>query len=95
MSDDLTLTDRESSAAIVHDLETAWNHGDGAAFADHFTPDADFVNIQAEHMQGRDVIASGHTAIFRTIYAGRTNQYSMEAARLIAPKSPLCMFGQC
>ena len=62
----------------VHSLEAAWNAGDGDAFAAPFAADADFVNVRAEHHRGRQAIAAGHTAIFRSIYAGSTNQYIVE-----------------
>jgi uncharacterized protein (TIGR02246 family) len=58
---------------------------DGSAFAAPFAADADFVNIRGEHFQGRDSIAVGHAAIFQTIYAGSTNRYTVEAARLLRP----------
>ena len=58
---------------------------DGAAFAAPFAADADFVNIRGEHFRGRGAIAAGHAAIFQTIYAGSTNQYTVEGARLLRP----------
>lgn len=58
---------------------------DGPAFAAPFTVDADFVNIRGEHFRGRPIIAAGHTAIFRTIYAGSTVQLTVEATRLLRP----------
>ena len=58
---------------------------DGSAFAAPFAADADFVNIRGEHFRGRQAIAAGHAAIFRTIYAGSTTQMTVEAARLMRP----------
>ena len=54
---------------------------DGAAFAAPFAADADFVNIRGEHVRGRQGIAAGHTGIFKSIYAGSTNQYIVEDVR--------------
>src|SRR3954454_9784511 len=62
---------------------------DGTAFAAPFADDADFVNVRGEHFQGRAAIAGGHAGIFRTIYAGSTNQYTLEAARLLHPEVAL------
>jgi uncharacterized protein (TIGR02246 family) len=59
--------------------------GDRAAFAAPMANDADFVTVRAEHFTGHDVIASGHAGIFRSIYAGSTNRYSIESIRLIRP----------
>ena len=83
MPADLTQTDRTAIDALVHTLDTAWNAGDGDAFAAPFAADADFVNVRAEHHRGRQAIAAGHTAIFRGIYAGSTNEYVVKSARLV------------
>jgi uncharacterized protein (TIGR02246 family) len=74
---------RAAAETIVAQLEAAWQAMDGSAFARRFAEDADFVNIRAEHFRGRDAIAAGHAAIFRTIYAGSTTQMKVEAARLL------------
>ena len=85
MAIDLPQADGAALGRIVLQLETAWNAGDGDGFAAPFAADADFVNIRAEHNRGRPAIAAGHTAIFRGIYAGSTNQLTIEAARLLRP----------
>lgn len=85
MPADLTSADRADLEHVVRRLEAAWNALDGPAFAAPFAPDADFVNIRGEHMRSRSAIAAGHAAIFQTIYAGSTNRYTVEAARLLRP----------
>jgi uncharacterized protein (TIGR02246 family) len=85
MSFDLTPDDRTALESIVGHLEAAWNAMDGAAFAAPFAADADFVNIRGEHLRGRSTIADGHAGIFRTIYAGSTNRYTVEGVRLLRP----------
>ena len=50
-----------------------------------FAGDADFVTIRGEHFRGRSAIGAGHTAIFRTIYAGSTVRFTVESARLLRP----------
>jgi len=83
MPADLTPADRTAIDALVHSLDSAWNAGDGDAFAAPFAPDADFVNVRAEHHRGRPAIAAGHAGIFRSIYAGSTNHYVVKSARLL------------
>ena len=83
MPADLTPDDRAAVEKIVGQLEAAWKAMDGSAFAAPFAADADFVNIRGEHFRGRDTIAAGHTAIFRTIYAGSTTRMTIEGARLL------------
>ena len=89
MPDDLEPGDRAALERIVSRLEAAWNAMDGAAFAAPFASDADFVNIRAEHHQGRPAIAAGHAAIFRTIYAGSSVHFTLESARLLRPETAL------
>ena len=85
MTDSINPSDRAAVEAIVANLETAWNAGDGSKFGASFSIDADFVTIRAEHLRGRETIASGHAAIFRTIYAGSINRYTVESVRLLRP----------
>jgi uncharacterized protein (TIGR02246 family) len=85
MSDTFDPADRAAIEGIVTKLETAWNAGDGAAFGEPFASDADFVNIRAEHFRGREAIANGHSAIFRTIYAGSSNRLTVDSLRLLRP----------
>lgn len=85
MSESMNPSDRAAIEKIVAGLETAWNAADGPGFAAPFSPDADFVNIRAEHHKGRDVIGAAHTGIFRTVYAGSVNRLTLESARLIRP----------
>jgi uncharacterized protein (TIGR02246 family) len=83
MTESLQPADRAALEAVAAALETAWNAGDGGRFGEPFAPDADFVTIRAEHFRGRDAIAEGHAAIFRTIYAGSVNRCTVESARLL------------
>jgi len=85
MPPDLAPEDRVGLERIVNQLEAAWNGMDGSAFAAPFAGDADFVTIRGEHFRGRSAIGAGHTAIFRTIYAGSTVRFTVESARLLRP----------
>ena len=85
MSRSETAIDQKTPEEIVRDLEVAWNAGDGTAYAAPFAGNADFVTIRAEHIHGREAIAAGHAAIFRTVYAGSKNRCTVESSRLLAP----------
>jgi uncharacterized protein (TIGR02246 family) len=76
---------RTAIEAIVGELETAWNAGDGTAFGAPFAEDADFVNVRGEHARSREAIATGHVGIFRSIYAGSRVTYTVESVRLLRP----------
>lgn len=72
--------------SLVAELENAWNAGDGAAFAQPFAEDADFVNIRGEHFRTREAIARGHQGIFNSIYKGSVVRYQVAGVRAIAPE---------
>lgn len=93
MTDTTGSPDRSAIAAIVAGLEAAWNSGDGNKFGAAFAADADFVTIRAEHLHGREAISSGHAAIFRTIYAGSVNQFTIESLRFLRPDVALVHVG--
>lgn len=65
-------------------LEAAWNSADGPAFGALYSPDASFVNIRGEHIQGSAAIGAGHHGIFTTIYAGSTNRMELIRADLVS-----------
>jgi uncharacterized protein (TIGR02246 family) len=82
----MTTPDATTIAAnLVEQLERAWNRADGAAFADVFTQDTDFVDVRAAHHSGVEAVARGHQALFDSIYAGSTVTYQLETAREVAP----------
>ena len=85
MTDAPDSPDRNAITAIVSGMEAAWNSADGQKFGAPFAADADFVTIRAEHLRGREAISSGHAAIFRTIYAGSVNQFTIESLRFLRP----------
>jgi uncharacterized protein (TIGR02246 family) len=81
----VTDTDtRTIAAALVGELERAWNRGDGRSFGAAFTDDADFVDIRGSHHHGRDAIAHGHQAIFDSIYRGSSVLYEITTSDAIA-----------
>ena len=76
------MNPQDIAAEIAGRLEAAWNAADGAAFAEPFTPDADFVAIRGDHHTGA-AIGPGHQQIFDTIYAGSTVHYEVVDARAL------------
>lgn len=66
---------------LLRRLEDAWNAGDGAAFGAAYQPDASFVTIQGQHLEGAAAIGAGHAGIFATIYAGSVNTMELVSAR--------------
>ncbi|MFC9962953.1 SgcJ/EcaC family oxidoreductase [Nocardia ignorata] len=52
------MTDETAVLALLHAQMDAWAAGDGTAFAATFTPDADFVSVVGERIQGRTELAT-------------------------------------
>ncbi|MEU4341809.1 SgcJ/EcaC family oxidoreductase [Nocardia sp. NPDC023852] len=52
------MTDETAILALLRAQMDAWAAGDGTAFAATFTPDADFVSVIGERIQGRTELAT-------------------------------------
>ncbi|MEU0544974.1 SgcJ/EcaC family oxidoreductase [Nocardia sp. NPDC005978] len=52
------MTDETAVLALLRAQMDAWAAGDGTAFAATFTPDADFVSVIGERVQGRTELAT-------------------------------------
>ncbi|WP_392544781.1 SgcJ/EcaC family oxidoreductase [Oryzobacter telluris] len=68
---------------VLGRLQSAWNAADGDAFGAVYTPDATFVTVRGELARGRDAIATGHSGIFTTIYAGSHNEMEPVSVRVV------------
>ncbi|MCM6776692.1 SgcJ/EcaC family oxidoreductase [Nocardia sp. CDC159] len=53
---------------IIEGLADAWNRRDSQAWADHFSEDADFVDVVARLQRGRAEIEASARKILDTIY---------------------------
>ncbi|SHF25175.1 conserved hypothetical protein [Seinonella peptonophila] len=49
---------------LFADLSDAWNKGDGIAFGECFTEDADYITFMGQHLKGRKSIAEVHQWLF-------------------------------
>ncbi len=79
--DEIADADRSEIERVIESLTSAWNAGNGAAFARSFAPDADFVNIYGRHVVGRDAVAGMHQTIFDGIYRGSRVVFTVTKAR--------------
>ena len=52
--------------ALVDKLLAAWGRGDGRAYGDLFTDDADYIAFDGSRTVGRAAIAASHQALFDT-----------------------------
>jgi uncharacterized protein (TIGR02246 family) len=66
-------TEDEAAIRSLFDVQgEAWAQGDAVLFASVFASDADFINIRAHALRGRDEIARHHKQIWETVYRGAT-----------------------
>lgn len=59
-------------------LQSAWNHGDGAAWGNAFAPEADSINVYGTVIHGSAAIGARHAGVF----AGRMKGTTMTSALL-------------
>lgn len=78
-----SATSEDEIRQIVSGQVTAWNAGDGNAYAQHLAPDASFTNIFGTVMYGRQAFATRHTEILATFYKGTTKHHSIRRIRFI------------
>ncbi len=62
--------DRLNIDQIIHHFTLSWNEHAGKGFADHYTEDADFINIFGMAFSGRSEIEERHQKIHETFLKG-------------------------
>jgi uncharacterized protein (TIGR02246 family) len=70
---------------LVKTLLAAWNATDADAYADHFWPDASWVNVVGMHWRGREQVAFAHRLFLSTIFKDCKQTLVSTEARAIAP----------
>lgn len=64
--------DEAAIRSLFYITGDAWSRGDAESFASVFALDADFINIRAHALRGREEIARHHKQIWDTVYKGST-----------------------
>jgi uncharacterized protein (TIGR02246 family) len=77
--------DEDAIGAIHQHMIDAWNASDGAAFADSFTDDADFVVFEGTHLKGRREIASFNQRVFDTVMKESRIEGAVKFVRVLSP----------
>jgi uncharacterized protein (TIGR02246 family) len=73
--------DERAVAALVSEVEQAWNAHDMRRFAACFAEDADFVNVMGWWWKGRDEIEREHARVHETIFRDSTMKLECEAIK--------------
>jgi uncharacterized protein (TIGR02246 family) len=75
----------EAINALLQEYSTAWENGDGTAFAAIYTEDARHVTFGGERLQGREAIQQVHQELFNTFLKGSRLELKLEEVRLLNP----------
>ena len=65
-----TKMDTEAIQGIFTTLATAWNTANAGLFSSVFTPDADYVTFNGQHLKGREAIAQVHIDLWKKFLKG-------------------------
>jgi uncharacterized protein (TIGR02246 family) len=72
-------------AALLGQMQGAWNNGNAQAFAAVFGEQADFIDLMGGHNVGQQAIAKVHAALFANAYKGSKVEYRIEKQKPLAP----------
>ncbi|HEX3593300.1 MAG TPA: SgcJ/EcaC family oxidoreductase [Pseudonocardiaceae bacterium] len=80
------MTSAEPAVRALFDRATqAWTDGDAAAYADCFTPDADYVTFVGSHYRGHAAIEGCHIPLFTKFRKGSRLDAEITGLRFLSP----------
>ena len=80
-----TTQDEAAIDALFDKQAEGWERADSELFASAFAPEADFINITATPLRGRDEIARHHAQLWATLYKGATVSPGPRRIRFVTP----------
>ncbi|WP_314588835.1 SgcJ/EcaC family oxidoreductase [Paenibacillus terrigena] len=82
------LEERMAIHDLFNRLAQAWDAGDGAAYGQCFSEDADYVTFSGEHLKGRQAIDTVHQKLWHGVLRGSKliNQDTDMSLRFITPE---------
>jgi uncharacterized protein (TIGR02246 family) len=78
--------------ALLESWTAAWNAGDGVAYGNHYSADADFVNPLGSVLTGSAALGATHVFLFNPVngpFRGSTSSYVVR--RIVAPTGSLAI----
>ena len=79
------VADEAAIAALVENMERAWNAHDAKAYAGLFHPDAAFITFQGDYLKGRAEIEAVIASVHATIYRKSVSDRRVEDMTFIGP----------
>src|ERR1700683_5494226 len=80
----LTTEDETAIRSLLTRLYDAWGRGDGAAYAQCFAEQSDYITFNGIHFRGRAENATLHSALFRGAPKGTTLSAEIESIALLS-----------
>jgi uncharacterized protein (TIGR02246 family) len=77
---------QDDVAALVDEIEAAWNSHDTGRFAACFAADADFVNVAGAWWRGREEIEERHAARHADMFKNSTMRLELAAFKEVGPE---------
>jgi uncharacterized protein (TIGR02246 family) len=77
---------QDDAAALVDEIEAAWNSHDISRFAACFAADADFVNVAGAWWHGREEIEERHAASHAGRFKNSTMSLELAAFKEVGPE---------
>lgn len=82
----MTTNDEKAIEGVLHSLYEAWMNGDADAYADHFTPEAEYVAFDGSLAKGRKAIAESHRPLFTGFLKGSKPVSEWQTIRFLTPE---------
>lgn len=77
--------DETAIQALFDVTREGWAQGDSELFASAFADEADFINITATALRGKEEIARHHAQLWATVYEGATVTSGTMRIRFVRP----------
>jgi uncharacterized protein (TIGR02246 family) len=85
MTQAISAVDQHDLNEIVDGLTDAWNRHDARAFTARVAPDAEWINVLGQVMDGKAEIEKEHTAAFSTFLRNSSLDIQARSFKLIRP----------
>jgi len=80
----VTTDDEIAIRSLLTRLHNAWARGDGAAYAQCFAEQSDYITFNGMHLRGRTENAALHSALFRGALKGTKLSNEIESIELLS-----------
>ena len=80
----IAIEDETAIRSLLTRLYNAWARGDGAAYAQCFAEESDYITFNGMHLRGRIENAALHSALFRGVLKGTKLSAQIESIAMLS-----------